>query len=185
MTELPREERFLAHLEENKRILYKVANAYGRSAEDRRDLAQEIAAQLWRSFPRFDERACFATWMYRVAMNVGISFSRSESRRASRTAPLNETILEIAAPERAPEESPDDLRRLHDFIRGELDDLNRALVILYLDGNSHETIGEILGISTSNVGTRMGRIKDRLRNYFDRVSRGRETERKSWSSSTN
>lgn len=158
-----RQESFMALLEEHKKILFKIASAYCRNSEDRRDLAQDIVSQLWRSFSRFDGRARFSTWMYRVAMNVAISFYRSESRRVSKTAPLDDSIFEIAAPEEEPDESPRDLRALHDFIHSELDDLNRALVILYFDGNSHETIGEILGISTSNVGTRIGRIKDQLR----------------------
>lgn len=104
-------------------------------------------------------------------MNVAISFSRSERRRTSRMTPIEESVFEVAAPERALEESPGDLRRLHEFINRELDELNRALVILYLDGNSHETIGEILGISSSNVGTRVGRIKEQLRRHFDRARR--------------
>ena len=170
MTTLPAQDRFLALLDEHRKILYKVANAYCRNPEDRRDLAQEIVVQLWRSFGRFDERASFSTWMYRIAMNVAISFYRSESRRTRRTELVEEPILEILAVDRAaPEESSDDIGQLHRFI-GELDELNRALVILYLDGNSHETIGEILGISTSNVGTRIGRIKQRLRKDFDRVA---------------
>lgn len=164
------QDRFLALLDAHKKILYKVANAYCRNPEDRRDLVQEIVVQLWRSFGRFDERAAFSTWMYRIAMNVATSFYRSESRRARRTELVEEPILEILAVDRAaPEESSDDIRQLHRFI-GELDELNRALVILYLDGNSHETIGEILGISTTNVGTRVGRIKERLRKAFDRVA---------------
>ena len=166
----PDQDRFLTLLDEHRKILYKVANAYCRNAEDRRDLVQEIVVQLWRSFPRFDERARFSTWMYRIAMNVAISFYRSESRRTRRTELVEEPILEILAVDRAaPEKSSDDIRQLHRFI-GELDELNRALVILYLDGNSHETIGEILGISASNVGTRVGRIKERLRKDFDRVA---------------
>lgn len=172
MTALRDEDRFLALLDEHRKILYKVASAYCRNPEDRRDLTQEIVVQLWRSFGRFDERARFSTWMYRIAMNVAISFSRAESRRARRTELVEEPVLEILAVDRASsEETSDDIRQLHRFI-GELDELNRALVILYLDGNTHDTIAEILGISTTNVGTRIGRIKQRLRKDFDRVENG-------------
>ena len=171
MTTSPAQDRFLALLDTHKRILYKVANAYCRNAEDRPDLVQEIVVQLWRSFGRFDERAAFSTWMYRIAMNVAISFYRSESRHARRTELVEEPALEILAMDHALPPEPDDIRQLHRFI-GELDELNRALVILYLDGNSHDTIGEILGISTSNVGTRIGRIKERLRRDFDRAANG-------------
>ena len=172
MTALRDQDQFLALLDEHRKILYKVASAYCRNPEDRRDLTQEIVVQLWRSFGRFDERARFSTWMYRIAMNVAISFSRAESRRARRTELVEEPVLEILAVDRASsEETSDDIRQLHRFI-GELDELNRALVILYLDGNTHDTIAEILGISTTNVGTRIGRIKQRLRKDFDRVENG-------------
>lgn len=167
MTELAQQERFLALLEEHKRILYKVANSYCRTPEDRSDLTQEIVVQLWRSFPRFDDRYRFSTWMYRIAMNVAISYYRSESHRHRRIVPMEESVLEIAAITTEPD-SDTDIRELYRFIHDELDELNKALVILYLDGNSHDTIAEILGISATNVGTRVGRIKQKLRQHFDR-----------------
>jgi RNA polymerase sigma factor (sigma-70 family) len=163
MTALTQQDRFLALLEEHDKILYKVASSYCRNPEDRRDLIQEIVVQLWRSFDRFDDRYRFSTWMYRIAMNVAISFYRSQSRRVRDTVPLEESVLEIAG-DRGPEES-DDLRLLHGFI-DKLDELNKALIILYLDGNSYDTIAEILGISTTNVATKISRIKERLRRDF-------------------
>jgi RNA polymerase sigma-70 factor (ECF subfamily) len=167
------DDRFLALLEEHRKILYKVANAYCRDAEDRRDLVQEIVVQLWRSFPRFDARARFSTWTYRIAMNVAISFYRSESRWSRRRELVDETALEILAVDRvSPEDSSDEVRQLHRRI-AELDAMNRALVILYLDGNSHEAIGEILGISTTSVGTRIGRIKERFRRDLERAKPAR------------
>ena len=151
-------DRFVALMEEHRRILYKVAGMYCRDAEERRDLAQEIIVQLWRSFDRYDDRYRFSTWMYRVAMNVAISFHRSESRRTRDAVPFADAMLEIAAPE--PES--DDIRQLRRFI-DELDDLNKALILLYLDGNDHDTIAEILGITRTNVSTKIGRIKQHLR----------------------
>jgi RNA polymerase sigma-70 factor (ECF subfamily) len=124
-------------------------------------LAQEIVVQLWRSYPRFDERKSFSTWMYRVAMNVAISFSRRETRRTRDRLPDGATVLEtIAAPSgEQPDERLEALRRLI----GGLEGLDRALVILYFDGRSHAEIAEILGISESNVGTKISRIKQRLK----------------------
>ena len=161
-------QRFLALLDEHRKILYKVANSYCRKPQERADLVQEMVAQLWSSFDRFDERSRFSTWMYRVVLNVAISYYRAERRRSGRTVPLEDSMLELLAAVPAPEEGSEDIRLLHQFI-GRLDDLNRALIILYLDGNSHETIAEILGISTTNVGTRVGRIKQQLRREFDRA----------------
>ncbi len=169
------QDRFLALLDEHRKILYKVANAYCRDPEGRRDLVQEIAAQLWRSFGKFDERAAFSTWMYRIAVNVAISFYRGEGRWSRRTELVEASALEVLALDRAQAEEPSgEIRQLHRFI-ATLDPMNRALVLLYLDGNSHESIGEILGISTSNVGTRVGRIKERLRRDFDRAANGTGT----------
>ena len=168
MTATSESDRFLALLDEHRKILFKVANSYCRNPQDRADLIQEMVAQLWSSFGRFDERSRFSTWMYRVVMNVAISFYRGESRRRRRIVPLEEPMLELAAAAPAPEEASEDIRLLHRFI-GQLDELNRALIILYLDGNNHETIAEILGISTTNVGTRIGRIKQQLRRDFERA----------------
>jgi RNA polymerase sigma-70 factor (ECF subfamily) len=159
------QERFLALLEEHRKILYKVASSYCRNPEDRRDLIQEIVAQLWRSFGRFDDRYRFSTWMYRIAMNVAISFYRSHSRRTRGTVPIEDSGLDLVAAEPEPEEVSDDVRLLHQFI-SQLDELNRALIILYLDGNSYDTIAEILGISTTNVATKLSRIKEKLRRSF-------------------
>lgn len=161
MTRRPNQERFLVLLDEHKKILYKVASSYCRNPEDRRDLEQEIVAQLWRSFDRYDESYKFSTWMYRIALNVAISFSRSETRRSRRTVPAGESILEIADTREGAE--PDaDLQILRRLI-AQLDELDRALILLYLDGNRYDVIAEILGISETNVGTKIGRIKQRLR----------------------
>jgi RNA polymerase sigma factor (sigma-70 family) len=160
MPRRPSQERFLALLDEHKKILYKVAGSYSRTPEDRQDLEQEIVAQLWRSFDRYDESYKFSTWMYRIALNVAISFYRGESRRSRSTVSAGESILEIADPRATePDAGLQILRRLI----AQLDELDRALILLYLDGNRHDTIAEILGISETNVGTKIGRIKQRLR----------------------
>jgi RNA polymerase sigma factor (sigma-70 family) len=161
MPERSRQERFLPLLEEHKKILYKVASSYCRDEADRQDLIQEIAVQLWRSFDRYDERYRFSTWMYRIALNVAISFYRSESRRKRDTVPAEDSILEIADVRGSLEED-ENLRILQRLI-GQLDELDRALIILYLDGNRYDTIAEILGISETNVGTKINRIKQKLR----------------------
>ena len=150
-------------LAEHRKILYKVAGSYCREPADREDLVQEMAVQLWRSFDRYDERYRFSTWMYRVALNVAISFHRSARRRSRDLVEVDGAILDLVAI--APDAGgadDEDLRTLHGYIE-RLDELDRALVILYLDGNRHDTIAEILGISESHVGTKLGRIKQRMR----------------------
>ena len=158
------QERFATLLEEHAGILHKITRAYARSEADRQDLWQEIAAQLWRSFPRYDDRLPFSTWMYRVALNVAISFTRRQSVRNRH----------FADPEQAGE-MPDpsgaaagdrELKLLERFLEG-IGELDRALMLLFLDGRPYEAIAEVLGISESNVGTRVGRLKERLRRELD------------------
>lgn len=169
MPESTQQRRFLGLLEAHRKILFKVAASYCRDPVDRQDLIQEMVFQLWRSFERYDERRRFSTWMYRVALNVAISFSRSEARRSRTTVRADDSILELAAD--APAALVDELALLRRLL-GRLDELDRALLILYLDGNRHETIAGVLGISKTNVGTRISRIKKKLRRE-GAVSEGR------------
>lgn len=157
MTKPVFEERFQNLLEEHKKILYKICNLYCKNRDDREDLAQEIAIQLWRSFPSFDERCRFSTWMYRIALNVAISFYRREDTRTRTIFSDNERLLH-AVDETASE--PEHMQALYQFIES-LDPLNRALVLLYLDGNSYLEIAEVLGISETNVATKLSRLKRR------------------------
>jgi RNA polymerase sigma factor (sigma-70 family) len=156
------QQRFEALWREHRGIVLKVASVYARGAEERLDLAQEIGAQLWRSFAGYDERrAKFSTWLYRIALNVAISHLRRESGRDGRFEPLDEAHLETVAGEPATE--PDErLAALYAFI-GELDALNRALILLYLEDRSYAEIADVLGISATNVATKINRIKTRLR----------------------
>lgn len=155
------QERFVALLEEHKRILYKVASSYCRNAADRQDLTQEMAVALWKSFGRYDDRQRFSTWMYRIALNVAISFHRSAVRRTRHALPSGDSVLELA-PAVEPAEPDEGLLVLQSLMR-QLDELDRAILILYLDENSHDTIAGVLGISETNVGTKIGRLKQKLR----------------------
>lgn len=163
------QERFLSLVEENKKILYKVANAYCKDPNDRPDLVQEIVIELWLSFNRFDNRCQFSTWMYRIAINVAISFYRSQRRKAQNIVPIKDFILEIAVADEMLEQAGDDIRLLYKLIN-QLDELNRILIILYLDGYSQNEIAEILGISSSNVSTKVNRIKQKLQQEFESIS---------------
>jgi RNA polymerase sigma factor (sigma-70 family) len=156
--------RFAGLLGEHQRILFKVANGYCRDRGDRADLVQEMAAQAWRGFARFDGSVKFSTWLYRVALNVAISFYRSEHRRIRDALPLEGLTVELPAPE--PQGESENLTRLRQLI-AQLDPVNRALITLYLDGNSHAEIAEIVGLSVSNVGTRINRLKERLKQKLE------------------
>ncbi|HEY4432869.1 MAG TPA: sigma-70 family RNA polymerase sigma factor, partial [Candidatus Cybelea sp.] len=150
-------------------ILHKISSAYCSEPASREDLRQEIIVQLWRSYPRFDERLAFSTWMYRVALNVAISYARRRRRTDARRRRRTDARVELAEPAiietlSASPAAPQDERieRVLAFVN-ELDELNRALMLLYLDDYPHAEIATILGISQSNVATKISRIKERLR----------------------
>lgn len=162
MTASQQQQRFTALLHEHRKIVFKVAGLYSRSNADRDDLAQEIAAQLWRSFDRYDvARAKFSTWMYRIALNVAISQARRWPD-TGRFEPLDAHHLETVGGGEPPAEPDERLAALHVFI-AQLDPLNRALILLYLEDRSYAEMADILGISETNVATKIGRIKQKLR----------------------
>ena len=154
---------FVARLERHAGVLRKIAFSYSRSAADRRDLEQEIVAQLWRAWPGYDGSRPFATWMYRVALNVAISIARSQRWQAPEAAALDEA--DVAALDDTAEREHG-VRELMAFIGG-LDELNRALILLYLDEHDYREIADILGISETNVATKINRVKQQLRAHMN------------------
>jgi RNA polymerase sigma-70 factor (ECF subfamily) len=153
----------LTLLDTHQGIFRKVANTYCSRVEDRKDLIQEMSLQVWRSYPRFDGRCKFSTWMYRIALNVAISFHRQESAHHHLLSG-DDHLRDLSASTDADPPS-DEIQALHRFIEG-LDNLNKALVLLYLDDHSQAEIAEILGISATNVATKIARTKERLRQNF-------------------
>ncbi len=166
MSTLIEKDAFLSLIKENKRIIYKVANSYCRDAEDRKDLIQEIIIQLWKGFNHYNDQFKYSTWMYRIALNVAISFYRKGKKDL--LVPLNESIIALVT-EEEPGELEENVRLLYQFIY-ELDELNKALMLLYLDNNTHKEMAEVLGISETNVATKIGRIKEKLKKKFSLVN---------------
>ncbi len=161
MSSIASHDGFVDLVDRHRGILFKVAGAYCRNPSEREDLIAEIVVALWRGYGRFDGRSSFATWTYRIAVNVAIAFYRRDVRRRRDLVPVEESALaEVAAPiEPAQDDRLDFLRELID----RLEPLDRALMLLYLDDYPHGEIAAILGISESNVGTKIGRIKERFR----------------------
>jgi RNA polymerase sigma-70 factor (ECF subfamily) len=155
---------FSARLDEHKGIVYKIAHAYAGNAEDWKDLTQEIILQLWKSYDRYDPRFKFSTWMYRVALNVAISAYRREKRRTNALVAMEEIVIEPAT---QPEQTDLDLHVAELYrIIGQLDELNRALMLLYLDDMSYRDIAATLGISETNVATKISRLKLKIKEQF-------------------
>lgn len=148
-------------LERHRGIVVKVASTYCWHADDRDDLSQEIVTQLWRAFSRYDDTQSFSTWMYRVALNVSISWVRRHSIRQRHTVAFDEDRHEVADVSNMPDEDGR-ITFLQRFI-DDLHPLNRALMLLYLEEQSYRDIAEILGISETNVATKIGRLKQRVR----------------------
>ncbi len=159
---------FAGFLDLHKGIVYKVANAYCRDEEDRKDLIQEIILQLWRSWGNYDPTYQQSTWVYRIALNVSISFYRREKKRKATTTSLSNEVLEVAN-ESESSESPEDVRLLYQFIN-QLPALDRALMILYLDQKTYQEIADILGITQTNVATKINRVKRKLKQQFEKVT---------------
>ena len=155
-------EAFANLLEHHRGILLKVANSWTRLPEDRADLVQEIAMQLWRAWPQYDPARSFSTWMYRIALNVAISFGRGDGRRRRHLVPLDDEH-DIADHNATDHEADQHVALLRRFIAAQKP-LDRALLILYLDERPQREIADILGISEANVSTKIGRLKQRIRN---------------------
>lgn len=165
------QERFQTLLEDHSKILFAVTRAYCRSQEDRNDLAQEISLQLWRAFPRYDESRVFSTWMYRIALNVAISHARRNRLTQRNTISLDEPGIDPPALTSEGDDPDDRIDALRRFMFS-LDELNRAVLVLYLEDHSHQRIADILGLSVSNVGTKMSRLKERIRRDLIGSSKG-------------
>jgi RNA polymerase sigma factor (sigma-70 family) len=156
---LNQETAFVEMIKENETLIFKITAIYGNNPEDKQDLYQEIVLQLWRSFKKFKGEAKASTWIYRVALNTAISRLRKE-KKSTDTVPYDtyvhsftdtqDTILE----ERSKE--------LHHQI-SRLNDIEKAVILLYLENKSYSEIAEITGITASNVSTKMGRIKEKLK----------------------
>lgn len=156
---------FVTMIKKYKRIIYKVINTYCNDVDDKKDLEQEILIQLWKSYQSYNGSTQLSTWIYRIAMNVSISFYRNNVTRKTNTTSINQSIFQELASSATNEEETDQRRLLYGFI-SQLDEFNREVFMLYLDDYSHKEIAEIVGITESNVGTKINRIKHKIHEYF-------------------
>jgi RNA polymerase sigma-70 factor (ECF subfamily) len=155
-----KKETFLAAIKSGEGSFYKIASVYTNNAEDRSDLVQEIIYQLWKSFDTYSHKSSLSTWMYRVALNVAIYHLKDANRRVP-TVPIDDQLLNFKDVGKSGGEERWMLLKQH---IDELNLLEKGIVILYLEEKSYEEIAAIIGISASNVGTKLSRIKEKLRN---------------------
>lgn len=158
------EHNFVALLEEHQNIVHKVCRLYTSHREAHNDLFQEITIQLWKAYPKFRGDAKFSTWMYRVGLNTAITLYR-KSKRTINTYELETYQFKLSAEEYDDTEEQQ-LILLYDAVR-QLNDIEKALVFLYLEDKDYREISETLGISEVNARVKMNRIKNKLRTILN------------------
>jgi len=151
---------FLNLISDNQGIIYKICNVFANSHEDRNDLKQEIILQLWTSYHNFQGKSKFSTWMYRIAFNTAVTNIRKSMRHP--------VIEALSGSEQFYSEKDtidclnEDINHLYKSI-SKLKDVDKAIVMLYLEEKSYKEIGEIIGISEKNVSVKLVRLKDKLK----------------------
>ena len=153
---------FESLLAQHSGIVHRVAFGYARNESDRRDLMQDIVLQLWKAYPRYSSDRSFSTWMYRIALNVAISFLRRTTRPGRETVPFDELQHDVAQDDSKSDELEERIALLRKTISN-CRPLDRALLLLYLDDRSYREIAAILGLTETNVATKLSRLKELLR----------------------
>ncbi|MCL1821768.1 MAG: sigma-70 family RNA polymerase sigma factor [Prolixibacteraceae bacterium] len=154
------EKQFLEIVQVNQGIIHKVCNIYCDNEDDKRDLMQEILAQLWQSFHSFRNESKFSTWMYRVALNTAITSFKKQKRQPDRT-PLDVHNFQIINEDYAVE-TEENLKLLRSAV-SQLTGVEKSIILLYLEDKSFEEIAEITGITQNYVRVKMNRIKKKLK----------------------
>jgi RNA polymerase sigma factor (sigma-70 family) len=159
------EAEFISLVQKNERIIYKVVSLYTDTVQDKEDLFQETLLQLWKSCNRFNGESSFTTWVYRIALNVALNFKRNSKQKVN-IDPINEVSLLKA--EAADKEEYEILY----LIIKHLNDADKLLITLHLDGYSHEEISEIAGISKNYVNVKIFRIKEQISTMYKIIGNG-------------
>lgn len=165
MTKIDKNDLFLSVIESNKGIIYKIANSYCRSQEDRHDLVQEITLKLWQSFDTYNNEFKHSTWIYRIALNTAISYYRKEKVREKYVKAITPSLIAYEDID-ASRETEHPYILLQQFIAG-LKEMDKAIMLLYLEDKSYAAIAEIMGISETNAGTKISRLKGLLKEKFN------------------
>jgi RNA polymerase sigma-70 factor (ECF subfamily) len=160
MTDNRQKDQFLDIFEKNIGIIIKIARAYSKTLHDKEDLINDITLELWKSFGRFKGDSKISTWIYRIALNTSMNYKRKREKDRLFFLDDLKQIENLSWLIEQPDSSHSEI--LYQCI-DELDKLNKAIILLYLDGNSHDEISDVTGISKTNVGTRISRIKEQIK----------------------
>jgi RNA polymerase sigma-70 factor (ECF subfamily) len=154
------EKEFVGKLETNQNIVHKICRIYANGEAAHKDLFQEITIQLWKAYPKFRGDSKFSTWMYRVALNTAITLYRKQKRRV-KTQDWDQYSFKIKA-EEYDDTTEQNLKLMYQAIK-ELNDIDKALVFLYLEDKNYTEISDALGISEVNARVKMNRVKKKLK----------------------
>ncbi|MEO0897794.1 MAG: sigma-70 family RNA polymerase sigma factor [Bacteroidota bacterium] len=155
---LTSEDEFLEVLEDHKKLIFKISGAYFPEKEERKDLFQEIVLQLWKAFPSYKKEYAYSTWIYRIALNVSISFLRKKGKRSKNIQLLKEDMISVDWEDNLQQER---LELLYKAIE-KLPPLDKAIMLMVLEGFKHAEIAEVMGLSATNVSSKIHRIKQKL-----------------------
>ena len=158
------EKNFLNDFEKNQNIVHKICRIYTTNQDQHNDLFQEITIQIWKNYSKFRGESKFSTWMYRVSLNTAITLYRKSSR-SIKTQDFSEVSFKIKA-EDYDDTKDKQLKALYDGIR-ELNDIEKALIFLYLEDKPYKEIAKTLGISEGNARVKMNRSKEKLRKILN------------------
>ena len=153
------EQEFLSVIKEYERVIYKVCYLYTSRNATLNDLYQDVVLNLWRAYPKFRGECKISTWIYRLALNTCISFIRKE-----KNVPEIVTLTPYESEWMTEEQDSFQLmlKELY-YLIGQLGQLDKSIILLYLEEKSYEEISEITGLTVTNVATKLNRIKEKLR----------------------
>ena len=160
------EQDFVTKLNAHQKIVHKVCNLYMDAKTDREDLFQEISLQAWKSYKTYRGESQFSTWLYRVALNTAITFFRKEKKQIKTT--FSEVLPELKQSDNNIEEQ---VKAMYKSI-GNLNNIDKALIMLYLEDYSYIEIGDTLGITPNNVAVKMNRLKNKLKEETEKHYQG-------------
>ena len=152
---------FIEIIEDNKKLIYKVSHLYCDNADDMQDLFQDIISNLWMAYPNFQQKSKVSTWVYRVSLNTAITWFRDYSKQSKRIEYTNWIPDMTNETDHATDELYEQLYKAIDTL-GKID---KAIIMLFLDDTSYDEIAEIVGLTKTNVATKISRIKLKLKDF--------------------
>ena len=159
---MQKEDEFVRFIKQYEGVIFKITTMYTDNRDDQKDLYQDVVYQLWKSFDSFRAESKISTWMYRIALNTALTRLK-KSKRLGNAVSIDKVVMQQT--ENYNPEFEEKLKLLYAHIK-QLNVLEKGLMLLLLEGKKYEEIAEITGLSPSNVGTKISRIKQKLKHQI-------------------